>query len=186
MLTLVLFLVPVVTMTVLLSRMVISVPSGEVGVLWRYQDGTVLDTGKLKDSGVHIILPWDKLFIYNLRVQSFAEGINAVSSDNVNMNVIVNSRFRLQRDAIPVLHEVFGVDYVKLLGQEIASEARAVLAQYTADQIVSTARQDIEEKTLLRARDKLPTVSWAERRSNNTPYVELYGIDIESSPRTRP
>lgn len=68
--------------TVLWPYMVITVPSGHVGVLWQRFNGfgfgcwcfigrgTVLDPRELKNEGLHVILPWNELFIYNLRLQS--------------------------------------------------------------------------------------------------------------------
>ncbi len=77
-------------------------------------------------------MPWDTLFLYNLRVQSLTETYNAISSDGVNMNVTINTRFRLQRDSVPALHQVVGPDYAKILGPQIASEMRE---DYVADTI---------------------------------------------------
>src|SRR5262249_30087600 len=87
---------------VLVPHVVVTVPSGKVGVLWkRFAGGTVLDPRRLKDEGLHFILPWDQLFIYDLRVQSLTEAYNAISSDGVNLNATINIRFRLQHDSIP-------------------------------------------------------------------------------------
>ena len=44
---------------VLYPHMVVTVPSGEIGVLWkRFGGGTVLDPRKLKSEGFNLILPW--------------------------------------------------------------------------------------------------------------------------------
>ena len=56
---------------VLYPYLVVTVPSGHVGVLWkRFGGGTVLDPRQLKDEGLHLILPWNELFLYDLRLQS--------------------------------------------------------------------------------------------------------------------
>src|SRR6266576_2542421 len=108
---------------VLYPHVVQTVPSGEVGVLWRrFGGGTVLDPRYLKDEGLHFILPWNELFLYDLRVQSLTETYNAISSDGVSLTATINIRFRLKRDAIPTLHQVIGPNYIKLLGPEIASQ----------------------------------------------------------------
>jgi hypothetical protein len=47
------------------------VPSGEVGVLWkRFGGGTVLDPRRLKNEGFNLILPWNEVFLYDLRLQA--------------------------------------------------------------------------------------------------------------------
>ena len=58
---------------VLWPYMVINVPSGQVGVLWKRFNGfdiycwcwvgrgTVLDPRELREEGLHLVWPWDKL-----------------------------------------------------------------------------------------------------------------------------
>jgi hypothetical protein len=99
---------------VLYPHMVVTVPSGQVGVLWkRFGGGTVLDPRKLKNEGFNLILPWNRVFLYDLRLQSFTEHYNAISSDGVSLTATVIFRFRLQRDAVPVLHQAIGPNYVQ-------------------------------------------------------------------------
>ncbi len=192
--TLVFFLMVLALVTVVvLPRVIVTVPSGEVGVLWkRFAGGTVLDPRELRDEGLHIIMPWDTLFIYNLRIQSLQETYNAISSDGVNMYATINTRFRLARDSVPTLHQVVGPDYTKLLGPQIASEMREVVAQFTAEQVYSTARQEIQEKIRERALDKLGHKMMEremEERSYNVAMRDtvilydtlLYGIELPAT-----
>jgi regulator of protease activity HflC (stomatin/prohibitin superfamily) len=133
---------------VLYPHMVVTVPSGEVGVLWKhFGGGTVLDARKLKNEGFNFILPWNRVFLYDLRLQSFTEHYNAISSDGVSLTASVVVRFRLQRDAVPVLHQAIGPNYVQVLVLPgIGSLTREVIAEYTAEQVYSTARQEIQDK----------------------------------------
>jgi regulator of protease activity HflC (stomatin/prohibitin superfamily) len=133
---------------VLYPHMVITVPSGYVGVLWkRFGGGTVLDPRRLKNEGFNLILPWNRVFLYDLRLQSFTESYNAISSDGVSLTATVIVRFRLQRDSVPVIHQAVGPNYVKVLAMPgIGSLTREVIAQYTAEQVYSTARQEIQDK----------------------------------------
>jgi regulator of protease activity HflC (stomatin/prohibitin superfamily) len=142
---------------VLYPHMVVTVPSGYVGVLWkRFGGGTVLDPRRLKNEGFNLILPWNQVFLYDLRLQSFTESYNAISSDGVSLTAAVNVRFRLQRDAVPVLHQAIGPNYEKVLVQPgIGSLTREVMAQYTAEQVYSTARQEIQDKIRSLAEDRL-------------------------------
>src|SRR6476646_9685751 len=133
---------------VLYPHVVVTVPSGHVGVLWkRFAGGTVLDPRRLKDEGLHLIWPWDRLFLYDLRLQSFTESYNAISSDGVSLTASVIVRFRLQRDAVPVLHQAIGPNYVQVLVLPgVGSLTREVIAGYSAEQVYSTARQEIQDK----------------------------------------
>src|SRR6266481_2222412 len=133
---------------VLYPHMVVTVPSGQIGVLWkRFGGGTVLDPRKLKSEGFNLILPWNRVFLYDLRLQSFTEPYNAISSDGVSLTATVIVRIRLQRDAVPVLHQAIGPNYKQVLVQPgIGSLTRQVIAEYTAEQAYSSARQEIQDK----------------------------------------
>ena len=177
-------------LVVLVPHMVVTVPSGQVGVLWkRFSGGTVLDPRELRDEGLHVIFPWDKLFLYDLRVQSITETYNAISSDGVNLNATLNIRFRLQHDSVPTLHQVVGPNFIKLLGPQIASQMREVIAQYTAEQVYSTARQEIQDKVRELALERL-SHKMMERETDRSSYnvamrdtiilydTLLYGIEL--------
>ena len=133
---------------VLSPQVAITVPSGYVGVLWkRFGGGTVLDPRKIRDEGLHLIWPWDRLFLYDLRLQSITENYDVTSSDGVGLTASVNIRFRLQRDGTPVVHQSLGPNYVDILIRPgIGSLTREVVSRYTAEQVYSTARQEIQDK----------------------------------------
>ena len=175
---------------VLYPHVAVTVPSGHVGVLWkRFGGGTVLDPRQLRDEGLHLIWPWDELFMYDLRLQSVTETYNAISSDGVSLVATMNIRFRLQRDATPILHQSIGPDYMKLLGLPgIGSLTREVMAQYTAEQVYSTARQEIQDKIRSLAEDRL-SEKMMEREGEAAYRISLrdtfvlydtlvYGIDL--------
>jgi regulator of protease activity HflC (stomatin/prohibitin superfamily) len=141
-------LVVTLVAVVLFPYVVVTVPSGYVGVLWkRFGNGTVLDPRQLRGEGLRFLLPWNQLFLYDLRLQSMTETYNAISGDGVSLSATMNVRFRLQRNAIPVLHQAVGPDYLNLLVKPgIGSLTREVMAEYTAEQVYSTARQEIQDK----------------------------------------
>jgi regulator of protease activity HflC (stomatin/prohibitin superfamily) len=156
---------------VLYPYFAVTVPSGHVGVLWkRFGGGTVLDPRQLRGEGLHLIWPWNELFMYDLRLQSITETYNAISSDGVSLTATMNIRFRLQRDATPILHAAIGPNYVDLLTKPgIGSLTREVMAQYTAEQVYSTARQEIQDKIRSLAEDRL-SEKMMEREGDDVRY----------------
>jgi regulator of protease activity HflC (stomatin/prohibitin superfamily) len=182
-------MVAALVLVVLWPHMLLTVPSGQVGVLWkRFGGGTVLDPRQLRDEGLHLILPWDKLFLYDLRLQSLTDTYNAISSDGVGMNVTLNIRFRLQPEAVPTLHQVIGPDYKILLGPLIASQMRGVIAEYTAEQVYSTARQEIENKIRESAIERLSrrilkNASYEVRAADGLVLYDtlVYGIELPAA-----
>jgi regulator of protease activity HflC (stomatin/prohibitin superfamily) len=142
---------------VLWPYIVINVPSGQVGVLWKRFNGfdlycvcwvgrgTVLDPRELREEGLHIVWPWDKLFLYDLRLQSSTQTYNAISSDGVNVGAQISVRYQLRHDSVAVLHKFIGPGYMtSVLGPEIGSQARQVISQYTAQQVY-TSRDSIQK-----------------------------------------
>jgi SPFH domain / Band 7 family len=80
---------------VLFPHVVVTVPSGHVGVLWRrFGNGTVVDPRQLRNEGLRGLLPWNLLYIYDLRLQSMTDTYNAISSDGVSLTATMNVRFR--------------------------------------------------------------------------------------------
>jgi regulator of protease activity HflC (stomatin/prohibitin superfamily) len=133
---------------VLFPFVVKTVPSGHVGVLWkRFAGGTVLDPRALNHEGIHFIWPWNEMFLYDLRLQSLTETYNANSHDGVSVQATIIIRFRLKSDAVPTLHQAIGPNYPQsLVRPGIGSLTREVMAQFTAEQVYSTARQEIQDK----------------------------------------
>jgi regulator of protease activity HflC (stomatin/prohibitin superfamily) len=146
-------LVATLIAVVLAPYVLVTVPSGFVGVLWkRFGGGTVLDPRQLRDEGLRFILPWNKLFLYDLRLQSATETYNAISRDGISLSASINIRYRLKRESIPQLHQSIGPDYVEaLVSPEIGNRMREVIAEYTAEDVYSTKRAEIQDKIRRRA-----------------------------------
>ena len=161
----------------------VTVPSGYVGVLWkRFGGGTVLNPNLLKNEGMRITLPWNQVFLYDLRLQSATQTYNAISRDGISLTASINIRFRLKRDAVPQLHQSIGPNYVNsLIAPEIGNRTREVMAGYTAEEIYSTKRAEIQEKIRERAEamlgDKMVVGGESEEAEANAPYsVPLYAM----------
>ena len=154
----VVLMVMMLTATVLYPYVVITVPSGQVGVLWKRFNGfdaycwcfvgrgTILDPKQLRNEGLHIVWPWDKLFLYDLRLHSTTQTYNAISKDGVSVAAQISIRFQLLHNSVGVLHKFIGPAYLQsVVSPEIGSQAREVISQYTAQQVY-TSREEIQEK----------------------------------------
>ena len=156
--------VSVILMTALLIAVVlwpyvvITVPSGKVGVLWKRFNGidiycwcwvgrgTVLDPRELREEGLHIVWPWDKLYLYDLRLQSNTQTYNAISKDGVSVGAQISVRYQLLHNSVAVLHKFIGPDYLNsVIAPEIGSQTRQVISQYTAEQVY-TSRETIQKQ----------------------------------------
>jgi len=176
-------LVATLVAVVLAPFMLVTVPSGYVGVLWkRFGGGTVLDPHKLKAEGMRITLPWNTVFLYDLRLQSATETYNAISRDGISLTATINIRFRLKRDAVPQLHQSVGPNYIEaLIEPEIGNRMREVIAEYTAEDVYSTKRAEVQDKIRQRAEammgEKMMSGGESEDQEENAPYrIPLYAL----------
>jgi regulator of protease activity HflC (stomatin/prohibitin superfamily) len=142
-----LYLMVATLIAVLLAPFVlVTVPSGYVAVVWkRFRGGTVVDPRQLKYEGLRFVWPWDRVFLYETRVQSANETYAAISRDGINLTASINIRYRLKPEALPKLHQVVGPNYMtSLVVPEIGNRMREVIAEYTAEEVYSTKRAEIQ------------------------------------------
>jgi len=165
---------------VIAPNVIITVPSGHVGLLWkRFRGGTMIDPRQLKEEGLRVLLPWDRLFIYDLRLQTTTDTYNAISKDGVNLAATINIRFRLKHDSIPQLHQVIGPDYVaRLVRPEIGNRAREIIAEYSAEEVYSVKRQEIQQRIRTHTTTMLGQ-SMVQRTKEQSEYGEQYRISLD-------
>ncbi|MBS1164040.1 MAG: hypothetical protein H6R00_65 [Proteobacteria bacterium] len=143
-----LFLGLMLFVMVLAPQIFINIPAGHVGVLWlRFFGGTV--TSSHLDEGMHVIFPWDEVFIYDARLQNRARIYDTISSNGLSMQVEIAIRYRINRDTVGLLHQMVGPEYDEVLVYpEIGSHARELISRYTPEQLYSETRAFIQAQIL--------------------------------------
>jgi len=133
----------------LLANMFVTIPAGHGGALWlRFFGGTVMDFQY--GEGTKIIFPWDKVYIYDMRVQQKTEKLDVLTSDGLQISVEVTVRFRLMPDSLGAITAYAGPDFVdSLLMPSVAAVVRLDAAKLPIDQIYSTARGALETTVLV-------------------------------------
>lgn len=128
-------------------RIFVTIPSGHAGVLWlRFFGGTVTD-GPALGEGLHVIFPWDRIFIYSMRTQAKERSYEVISKDGLHFHIAVTLRWRLLRSTLPHLQQEYGPNYVNvLLLPEIGSVARDRIAHYTTEEVYSSERAKLQQE----------------------------------------
>ncbi len=136
-------------------RMFFIVDAGERAVIFRpYTSG--LDREHKYGEGFHVVAPWNRMYVYNVREQQREETMDVLDKSGLYINMDVTVRFNPSFDAIPFLHERFGTDYVNVLvTPEVRSSVRQVAGRYTAEEIYSTKRQAVESEIIEETRKTL-------------------------------
>lgn len=131
----------------------IVVPSGSVGVLWmRFLGGTVTD--RVYGEGFHMICPWDKMFIYDTRMQNDTKTYQAIAANGMMLSVEVAVRFRVNPPGAGLLHKLAGPGYLDtLVHPKMASLVLEFVSQRNPEEFYSFQRLEVQNILNKRARN---------------------------------
>ena len=133
---------------IFVSKSSINIGYGEAGVLFKtFGGGVVTDTAPLGE-GFHIIAPWNKVYVYNVKQQEFFEGnMQVLSSNGLEISLDVSVLYQPKYDELGLLHKTKGENYVNVvLIPQIRAVARSVVGRYTPEQLYSTKRDAIQNE----------------------------------------
>lgn len=164
---------------VIAPRMVYTIPAGHVGVLWkRFGGGTVLD--HTLTEGLKVILPWDQIYIYDVRMQLVDQDFDVLAEDGLKVKTNVAYRFWLIPEQVPLLHKSVGPNYTNvLISAAIGAQARDVFARNTPEEIYSDRRVQIQVEILQQVRESLQK-TFVRQPENNTQFLQLEDVFIRS------
>ncbi len=151
-------IVAVVIMIVLLlfgGRMFLILDAGERGVIFKpYSIG--LDKENVYGEGFHVIAPWNKMYIFGVREQQRDEPMDVLDKSGLSISMDITVRFNPIFNEIGFLYEQFGVNYINVLViPEVRSTVRQVAGRYTAEEIYSTKRAEVEQSIIDETREVL-------------------------------
>lgn len=131
---------------VLWKHIVITIPAGHVGVMWwRFFGGTEINN-KPKSEGIQLIFPWDKLIIYNARIQAISTTYNVVSNNGLSFFVSISIRWSIRPETVARLHKEIGPDYFQtLVLPNVGSIVREAISRYPAEDVYAHKRYDIQQ-----------------------------------------
>jgi regulator of protease activity HflC (stomatin/prohibitin superfamily) len=122
------------------SNIVITIHSGELGILYRRLfGGTVVD--RVYGEGLTITWPWNIMTVYNVRYQTTPHKLEVLTSKGLKVMVSLSIRYRPETEVLGVLHQVVGPDYLqKIVIPEVEATLRTVLGRYDAEEIYTTKK----------------------------------------------
>ncbi len=135
----------VVLLIILISKSAITIGSGEAGVLFKtFGNGVVTDEPPLNE-GFHIVAPWNKVFIYEVRQQEVFEKMSVLSSNGLDILLDASAWFQPDYLSLGKLHQEKSEQYKeRILLPAIRSAARSVVGRYTPEQLYSSKRDAIQ------------------------------------------
>ena len=133
----------------------LTINAGEAGVLFKRFSGG-LEKETVYGQGFHVVAPWNTMFIYNVKEQTAEETMRVLDSNGLSLTVDVTVRFNPYQEKIGYVHERFGKSYVQtLVIPEVRSAVRQVMGRFSAEEIYSTKRNEVEAKIINEAETTL-------------------------------
>ena len=132
------------------NRLFITIDPGEKGILFRRFSGG-LDTEKVYGQGFHVIAPWNKMYVYDVRTNEAFEQMAVLSKNGLTIKVDLSYRFQPIPSKIGLIHDQIGPTYQsKIVIPEIRSATREVIGKYLPEELYSTKREAIQDEIFQR------------------------------------
>jgi prohibitin 1 len=128
-------------------RVVITIPAGHQGVLYRRLTGTDLHT--VFKEGTQAIFPWNRMTIYDIRVLRRDMHVRVLSTDGLQIGIALSARYHPERKTLPRLHQAVGPEYAeRIVVPEVTAAVRAVMSQYRPQQLFTIRTDEMESRII--------------------------------------
>ena len=153
-------------------HMLVTVQSGEAGVRYlRFFGGT--QTDRVLSEGLKFVFPWDKLFVYDLRIQEARHDVTVMTEEGMHVTMHISIRYHPEADLVGLLHQRIGPDYKnRVVIPEVESEVRAEIGKVKLQSLFDLQPAGVAEKIRNHTADRLAT------RFIELDGVILRGIDL--------
>jgi regulator of protease activity HflC (stomatin/prohibitin superfamily) len=131
----------------------IVIPAGQVGVLFRPLFGGT-STSRPLGEGLNLFLPWNRVTLYDSRIQFKKSSFEAVTADGLHINIGIVYRYRIHTSVVGRLHKIVGPNFPAILmDPAINSVVRLETSKYLVGQIYSELRKEVQENIYKRVVD---------------------------------
>jgi regulator of protease activity HflC (stomatin/prohibitin superfamily) len=145
-------LIPVVIVAIaalillgLSSSMFYTIQANERAVLFKKFNGG-LDKLNVIQPGFHVKAPWNDAIRFDVAESKAEEAMDVLDKSGLSITVDISVRFYPKFDKIGDIYERFRLSYINtLVIPEVRSTVRQVMGRFTAEEIYSTKRQEVED-----------------------------------------
>lgn len=149
-------LVGVIAVISSISRLLVIVPAGNVGVIDTF--GNVSDN--ILSPGVHLVNPFAKVIKFSTRLKDVKENVDASSQEGLSLNLDVSLQYKLDPQKAAQVYKNIGLNETDLVISRFRSTTRALTAKYPASAIYSTKRQEIAQQLDQQLSGQLPSLGF--------------------------
>lgn|SRR5690554_1827167 len=140
-------IVGIILFIILIAKSSVTIKAGDAGVLYEtFGNGVAVDKPPLGE-GFHIIAPWNRVFIYEMRQQELSEKMQVLSSNGLEIRLDASAWYQPVYADVAKLHQEKGERYLeRIIMPAIRSAARSVVGRYTPEQLYSSKRDAIQDE----------------------------------------
>ncbi len=144
-----------IVLLLLTSNVFVTIQPGHKGIIFRpFGKGLVKD--KIYGQGFHVVAPWNKMYVYDVRIQEAFETMEVLSRNGLGIKVDLSFRFSPVQDKIGYLHDDIGTLYAeKIIKPEIRSATREVIGKYLPEELYSSKREAIQDEIFQRSLEEI-------------------------------
>ena len=136
-----------VILIIIIAKSAVTIGSGEAGVLYKTFDGGVVTDQPPLGEGFHIVAPWNKVYVYEVRRQEIFEKMKVLSSNGLDIQLDASAWYKPDERNLGKLHQEIGENYLqRIILPTIRSAARSVVGRYTPEQLYSSKRDAIQRE----------------------------------------
>lgn len=140
-------LAAVIFLIIIISKSAVTIGSGEAGVLYKTFGGGVVTDKPPLGEGFHLVAPWNRVYIYEVRKQELFEKMKVLSSNGLDIQLDASAWYQPAYNELGKLHQNIGENYVeRIILPTIRSAARSVVGRYTPEQLYSSKRDAIQKE----------------------------------------
>jgi regulator of protease activity HflC (stomatin/prohibitin superfamily) len=123
----------------------ISIESGQVGVLYlRFGGGT--QTDRVLGEGMKVVAPWDRLYIYDTRVQEVKHSMSVLTNEGLTVKLDLSIRYHPEYDLVGLLHQRVGPEYpAKVVVPEVESALRLTMGNFPMRDVYGSQRGLVQQ-----------------------------------------
>ena len=140
-------IIGLIIIVIIIAKSAVTIGSGEAGVLYKtFDNGVVIDKPPLGE-GFHLIAPWNKVIVYEVRQQELFEKMKVLSSNGLDIILETTAWYMPNPADLGKLHQEKGQEYLdRIIKPALRSAARSVVGRYTPEQLYSSKRDIIQSE----------------------------------------
>ncbi len=131
-------------LAIMVSRMLVNVSPGEEGHLYKPL-GAGLDTEVHYGDGMHFVLPWNDMIIYDIRQKTIDQQMEVLDKNGLEVRIDLSLTYAPTKGQTGIIHNETGRSYEEVLViPQIRSVTREIIGRYTAEELYSTKRDVLQ------------------------------------------